>query len=412
MQYLRSKWFQLNDSHEAARLFEQRIQGETTQKTGLTIRASNKPSETFELYYLPTASTITKIEAIFQADKRLDLISQSLFPHAKDYFLYQLIAEEMYSSNEIEGVHSSKQELARSTRQLAQKKVQRVSRMNSMISSYVNLPSASLPSVPQDIRTIYDQITEGEIDPDNLPDGDIFITDCAELIGNDYSKIIHTGVCGEESITQHISELLHFLNHRDDVPFLVKLAIGHYYFGYIHPFYDGNGRTSRFITSLYLSKSFSIYTAYSFAIGCRLLHSTYLNLFNYTNDFRSYGEANYAIDSFLDILISGQNHVIDLLEQHLDKWHKALSKIENDTHIGKEILHQSIAMFLCAVSLFSDDTPVFSQQDIIDICVNELEAKTNTIKRALKDLEAYDYIIKIKQRPIQYIFNEAYIDNL
>ena len=45
-----------------------------------------------------------------------------------------------------------------------------------------------------------------------------------------------------------------YLNHHqpDDVSILIKLAVQHYQFESIHPFYDGNGRTGRIINVLYL----------------------------------------------------------------------------------------------------------------------------------------------------------------
>jgi len=41
--------------------------------------------------------------------------------------------------------------------------------------------------------------------------------------------------------------------NKKDINFLLKACITHYYFEYIHPFYDGNGRTGRIINVLYLT---------------------------------------------------------------------------------------------------------------------------------------------------------------
>jgi len=43
-----------------------------------------------------------------------------------------------------------------------------------------------------------------------------------------------------------------FINSQNDLPVLVKLAIQHYQFESIHPFYDGNGRTGRIVNVLHL----------------------------------------------------------------------------------------------------------------------------------------------------------------
>jgi len=58
-------------------------------------------------------------------------------------------------------------------------------------------------------------------------------------------ETIYTPPDGKDAIKELISNLEKFLNmdEDDDVSPLIKLAVQHYQFESIHPFYDGNGRT-------------------------------------------------------------------------------------------------------------------------------------------------------------------------
>ncbi|UOB16909.1 Fic family protein [Abyssalbus ytuae] len=65
-------------------------------------------------------------------------------------------------------------------------------------------------------------------------------------------KVIYTPPEGENVIREKLKNLEDFIHTKDDIDPLVKMAIIHYQFEAIHPFYDGNGRTGRIILLLYL----------------------------------------------------------------------------------------------------------------------------------------------------------------
>ncbi|MBM4401009.1 MAG: Fic family protein, partial [Crenarchaeota archaeon] len=56
----------------------------------------------------------------------------------------------------------------------------------------------------------------------------------------------------EQEILNLLANLVNYINNDDETDPLVKLAVIHYQFEAIHPFYDGNGRTGRILNILYL----------------------------------------------------------------------------------------------------------------------------------------------------------------
>lgn len=65
-------------------------------------------------------------------------------------------------------------------------------------------------------------------------------------------ETIYTPPVGEEVILKLLANLEAYINSDDETDPLVKLAVAHYQFEAIHPFYDGNGRTGRILNILYL----------------------------------------------------------------------------------------------------------------------------------------------------------------
>ncbi len=65
-------------------------------------------------------------------------------------------------------------------------------------------------------------------------------------------SIIYTPPDDHKIIVKLMKNLEEYLNSEDDLSPFIKLAIQHYQFESIHPFYDGNGRTGRIVNVLFL----------------------------------------------------------------------------------------------------------------------------------------------------------------
>lgn len=74
------------------------------------------------------------------------------------------------------------------------------------------------------------------------------------VLKNSAGKSVYVPPQDNESIIKYMNNLEAFINNSDlsNLDPLVKMAIVHHQFESIHPFYDGNGRTGRIISILYL----------------------------------------------------------------------------------------------------------------------------------------------------------------
>jgi Fic family protein len=69
---------------------------------------------------------------------------------------------------------------------------------------------------------------------------------------NSLGEIMYTPPEGEEVILEKLSNLEQFIYADTSLDPLIQMAILHYQFEAIHPFYDGNGRTGRILNILFL----------------------------------------------------------------------------------------------------------------------------------------------------------------
>jgi Fic family protein len=123
----------------------------------------------------------------------------------------------------------------------------------------------------------------------------------------------------ESRIIETFEQSLSVLND-NDIDIFIRIAVFHYLFGYIHPFYDGNGRTSRFISSYLLSRELTPLIGFRLSYTIKENISKYYKAFEVCNDPHNKGELTPFVDMFLSIVEISMQQLLETLEEKKQKW--------------------------------------------------------------------------------------------
>lgn len=414
MDYMNKLYYNLRGQTAREKKLDERLAYDTSIFPGLKIKPINQ-SKVYDLYYIPSMKTIELISTISKDDIILLQLYDRLPSLAQDKFIVDMLSSELHSTNLLEGVRSSKDEIVSTAKEVLEKKSKNKTNLRffNVINSYAELKLGSLskPKDAKDIRRIYDEITVDGVEKENLPDGEIFRKKDSYIYRA--NQEIHRGVSSisgtEEYIKLKIDELLRFINEDKNCNNLIKNAIFHYFFGYIHPFYDGNGRTGRFISSIYLKEDYSWLTALSLSQGSNDSRQDYLKAFHSTNQVSMQGELNFFVDSFLEILNNGQNILRVNLQDKLNLLELAQEKMAEDPNIKDDQDLKDIMEVAIELQLFG------SANDFVDINLlreeGVLSYTDQTIRRKLDDLYKMNLLEKISKNPLRYKLNRDYLEN-
>jgi Fic family protein len=402
--YLYKKYHSLRNREDFKKEYNKRYNAFQSIKTGIYLKPEHYHGQ-FELFYNYTPWMIATIDKVRKNQVDLNSVYRMLPEIAREKFVIDMIADELKSSNDLEGVNSTKEEILETARKLsANGKLQ--GRMSSMINSYMKIFYDNLkpPQDSNDVRKIYDFITEGEIADADLPDGEIFRKESCYVQDKISGEALHHGIMPEQEIIKAMDRILKFVNG-DTGQEIINIAILHYYFGYIHPFYDGNGRTSRFITSLFMSVTYDELTAISVSRGCLELRNKYLKAFRITNDISSHGEMNYFIDVFLELVRAGQEIILDDLNKKRELLGATLNLIEKDNIEGGEQDNTKELLFNLAQAFhFGFDKGM----SLVELCSCIHQSKYIT-RGLLKKLEDSGRIVTIRKKPLAFSISPEYI---
>ena len=205
------------------------------------------------------------------------------------------------------------------------------------------------------------------------------------VVGTPTQKTIHTGVYPENNIINSMENALSILND-NSIELIFRVAVFHYLFGYIHPFYDGNGRTSRFISSYLLSKEFESIMAYRLSYSIKENISDYYNAFKICNDTRNKGDLTPFIIMFIDIIYSSLLKLKESLEEKHSQLSYYFERIINLPN-GTDDKYFSLYSLLLQASLFSNEG--ISTGELMKI----LKISRTTLLKRIENLKKYNLII-------------------
>lgn len=384
--------------------YQRRIASVNTQLLDLTIKP-HKSSKQFNLYFVPTLTILSLVSKIERYNSLLKELSFPLPDGAKESLHDDIIANELFSTNQIEGVKSTKKEIVQSMREIKEKHTKKP-RFHSMLKSYLRILYADnkLPRITKDVREIYDNIAASEIEESNRIEGPLFRKESVSVVSAT-DRVIHEGVNPHYLIEEKMQELINFLNEKDEIEKVIKIAISHYYFGYIHPFYDGNGRTSRFINSLYLNEEYDKLTAISLSRSIDNDKKTYYDIFDKTNSAINRGELNYFIEKFLGFIIEGQKTLIAELKIKKSQLDYVEEKLNNDEKLRELSDSHKDILFKMAQTFYFSSEEFTTVQDL----KKHIKLSDKTIRKFLNELCEIGYIDKEGTRPAFYKISENFI---
>lgn len=258
----------------------------------------------YEMFTCLTSEMMLLSQKISSLTLKLERVINPIPPIAVKQFFTACLRDEIKATNDIEGIHSTRKEIDHALDQQFNPEERKNTRLWGIVNKYQKLITQENIAFKtcKDLRRFYDDFALDEVikaDPDNAPDGIYFRQRSVSV--SDGLKDIHTGLYPETEIISAMTAALNILNN-EEIPLLIRISLYHYLFGFIHPFYDGNGRTSRFITSYYLARSNSPLLAIRLSVTIKRAKRFYYKLFDDANQLLNRGELTYLFLVFLSFL--------------------------------------------------------------------------------------------------------------
>lgn len=271
----------------------------------------------YPAFFVETKEIRHKVLQIYKLDKEVIKLCSKLPSGAVADYMMKCLFDEIEITNSIEGIQSTRKELQAAYDNKG-------TRFKGIVDKYLMLMTSDTLSLDscQDLRDLYDELVLPEVleeSDKNMPDGILFRKNKVFVDGNKMEHV-HEGLYPEEQIIKTMSEAIAYLNSDEEL--LYRVSVFHYLLGYIHPFYDGNGRLNRFISSYMLISELNPIIGYRLSYTVKATQAAYYKAFVECNDKANFGELTVFIDMFLTILLESMENLVTALNKRKALWDK------------------------------------------------------------------------------------------
>ena len=276
-----------------------------------------------ELFFTVPRELSVLSEQVLRTEQKVSNLLRDLPGIARSAVLRGMVLDEVVCTNAIEDVHSTRRQI-KDALSSAPETGTSARRFRELAKLYLGITAGgeAVPSAPEDIRAIYDKVIAGEIPDDKLPDGRMFRKEGVDITSGG-ARVIHRGLEPESKIIEAMEKMIALVKD-ERIPSLYSALASHYIFEYVHPFYDGNGRTGRYLLSLLLSQSLSAATALSLSRVISENKAAYYRAFKTAEEKLNHSELTFFIYIMLDLIREAQLGVIERLEESIN----ALERLE------------------------------------------------------------------------------------
>lgn len=372
----------------------ERLLAESTFRTGIVFDGG-------ELFLATPRELSVVFERVLRRERKVSAELKQLPSIACGAFIRNLIIDEVVGSNGIEGVRSTRRQVSDAldeVRHGGASNTMQAKRFMEFAKLYLGLSekTSAMPRTPEDIRAIYDKVMSGEDLGGNAPDGRLFRKDPVDIVDG-REKVVHTGVNPETRIIEMMEAML-ALQESEEVPALYSAVMAHYVFEAVHPFYDGNGRTGRYLLALALSAPLSISTALSLSRVIAENKEPYYRAFKNVQMPMNHGELTFFVIRMLEYILEVQARNMESLELGQGQIKAAGDAAGAALTAGYVNDREADLLFQFAqVQLFA-----WTPEVLLADAASYLQLTKQMARKHLTTLEEKGLIERISQRPLKF----------